>query len=477
MSELQKRSGSIELIGGPMFSGKCLGRDTLVMMASGYHRKVQDIKPNDQLMGDDSTPRTVMSTSEGRGELYMIHQTDGVDYMVNGEHVLSLKNSCAYDENHPVDHVVDLSVKDYLDMADGTFEKFYKGYRNKILFSAKQAPGMRSRPANDFDAYTAGVIWQGQDCIKDCIRFNILSIRENWLVGHLETFGEVIARHEVTLDIREWGEHLAKQFTNLVRSLGLVIKTNYAGKLWVRGNYLHRLPWRVFDGKIIPPREFNRDELLSTIRIEARGDGPYYGFTLDGNHRFMLADGTVTHNTTELLRRLFCDASVKRKILYINHAADVRTAEPYSTHNPLYREQLGRLQNVTMISCSSLPSLEEIQEYDTIGIDEGNFFDDLSRVEEYADNGKSVIVAGLIGDANRRKFGKIADLLPIAEEYTSLHALCVKCAEHRETTKASFTLRLAGKLDDRDCADQIDVGGADKYIPVCRKHYLELSKE
>jgi len=31
--------------------------------------------------------------------------------------------------------------------------------------------------------------------------------------------------------------------------------------------------------------------------VEPDGEGDYYGFTLDGNGRFLLADGTVTHNT------------------------------------------------------------------------------------------------------------------------------------------------------------------------------------
>lgn len=183
----------------------------------------------------------------------------------------------------------------------------------------------------------------------------------------------------------------------------------------------------------------------------------------------LVAGPMFSGKTTELLRRLFCDASVKRKILYINHAVDVRSTEPFSTHNPLYKEQLGRMQNVTMMSMSQLPELEDIQEYDTIGIDEGQFFPVLDQVREYADNGKRVIVAGLISDAQRKKFGHISDLLPDAEEYTSLHALCVKCADEHIVMPASFTARivLGGDLE-----NQVDVGGSDKYIPVCRKHYI-----
>ena len=40
----------------------------------------------------------------------------------------------------------------------------------------------------------------------------------------------------------------------------------------------------------------NKD--LSNIEIEDLGIGPYYGFEVDGNHRFLLKDFTVTHNST-----------------------------------------------------------------------------------------------------------------------------------------------------------------------------------
>jgi replicative DNA helicase len=40
-----------------------------------------------------------------------------------------------------------------------------------------------------------------------------------------------------------------------------------------------------------------RDWRVTGIEVERDGVGDYYGFTLDGNGRFLLADGTVTHNT------------------------------------------------------------------------------------------------------------------------------------------------------------------------------------
>jgi hypothetical protein len=43
-----------------------------------------------------------------------------------------------------------------------------------------------------------------------------------------------------------------------------------------------------------------RDDLSYPIDVEYIGEGDYYGFELDGNHRFLLGDFTVTHNTSLL---------------------------------------------------------------------------------------------------------------------------------------------------------------------------------
>jgi hypothetical protein len=46
-----------------------------------------------------------------------------------------------------------------------------------------------------------------------------------------------------------------------------------------------------------PPRKMNKSVLNVGITIEPIGRGDYYGFTLDGDHLYLLGDFTVTHNT------------------------------------------------------------------------------------------------------------------------------------------------------------------------------------
>jgi elongation factor 1-alpha len=54
------------------------------------------------------------------------------------------------------------------------------------------------------------------------------------------------------------------------------------------------------DRKIFNPKISHRDVLLNNIKIESIGEDDYYGFTLDGNHRFLLGDCTVTHNSSTI---------------------------------------------------------------------------------------------------------------------------------------------------------------------------------
>ncbi|MGB3616557.1 MAG: DnaB-like helicase N-terminal domain-containing protein, partial [Catalinimonas sp.] len=50
--------------------GKCLGKGTRVLMYDGTLRNVEDVRVGDLLMGDDSTPRRVLSLARGREPMY-----------------------------------------------------------------------------------------------------------------------------------------------------------------------------------------------------------------------------------------------------------------------------------------------------------------------------------------------------------------------------------------------------------------------
>lgn len=106
---------------------------------------------------------------------------------------------------------------------------------------------------------------------------------------------------------------------------------------------------------------------------------------------------------------------------------------------------------------------DEISEYEVVGIDEIQFMTDcVEIVQRLANMGKIVICAGLDGDCLQRPFGRVLELIPIAEEVHKLKAVCMKCCD-----EASFTEKIGYVPRDGDSIE--DIGGADKYIAVCRR--------
>ena len=84
-----------------------------------------------------------------------------------------------------------------------------------------------------------------------------------------------------------------------------------------------------------------------------------------------------SHKSSELLDRLVIFAELGLKVLYINHIFDDRNSEHIvSTHNPIMDlKKLDKIQNIDFIHFKSLKGIRK-EEYDVIGIDEAQFFDE-----------------------------------------------------------------------------------------------------
>jgi thymidine kinase len=105
-------------------------------------------------------------------------------------------------------------------------------------------------------------------------------------------------------------------------------------------------------------------------------------------------------------------------------------------------------------------------------VEEAQFFPDLRDFVLFSVEvmKKQVVCVGLDGDAQRKPFGQLLELVPYADSVEKYKALCPICYDG---TKAIFTSR---KIID-PAVGQISVGGADQYEPLCRKHYLEHNPE
>ncbi len=130
--------GQLIIIAARPAMGKCLAKGTKVLMYDGTLKAVEKIKPGDLLMGDDSTPRRVLSTTQGREKMYWIRQNKGIDYRVNESHILSLRRS-RNEGKHKHGDLLNISVREYLKKSD-KFKSNYKGYKVAVRFMEQEVP-------------------------------------------------------------------------------------------------------------------------------------------------------------------------------------------------------------------------------------------------------------------------------------------------------------------------------------------------
>ncbi|PKI69209.1 hypothetical protein CRG98_010414 [Punica granatum] len=165
--------------------------------------------------------------------------------------------------------------------------------------------------------------------------------------------------------------------------------------------------------------------------------------------------------TSSLLHRIESESSNGRSVAVIKSNKDTRYGlDSIVTHDG------AKFPCVALGDLSSFRQkfgADAYDQLDVIGIDEAQFFEDLyDFCREAADqDGKIVVIAGLDGDYLRRSFGSVLDIIPLADSVTKLTARCELCGR-----RAFFTLRKTNEKQTEL------IGGADVYMPVCRRHYV-----
>jgi thymidine kinase len=161
--------------------------------------------------------------------------------------------------------------------------------------------------------------------------------------------------------------------------------------------------------------------------------------------------------TTQLIQTYKKFAYIGKRVVVVNYAEDKR-----------YHNTMLSTHDQVMIPCVQSTNLQAIMGdlmlADVILINEGQFFQDLyevvlALVEEH---GKMVYICALDGDFERKKFGRVLDLIPYCDKVSKLHALCSMC---RNGKLAIFSHRVSNE------AEQIVIG-SDNYVPLCRACYL-----
>jgi thymidine kinase len=180
-------------------------------------------------------------------------------------------------------------------------------------------------------------------------------------------------------------------------------------------------------------------------------------------HLTLLIGCMFAQKTTELLRRVRRYNSIGYKVLVINYVGDKRYGEDcIASHDKEIHKA------VCVEKLAEIEALVQSGEYNVIAIDEGQFFTDLFEyVTKWSDKlPVHIVISGLDGDSGRRPFGDMLRLIPWAEEVERLTAFCSMC---RDGTAAMYSSRISADKE------QVAIGGGDKYLPVCRKHYIETN--
>lgn len=120
------------LLYGKNGTGKCFAKGTRVRMYDGTIKLVEDIVKGNMLMGSDSKPRKVLSTTTGVEQMYRIKQKNGDDYVVNESHILSLKGCGKWKGQ-----VTNITVKDYLKKTK-TWKKCNNGYKVGVEYRERE---------------------------------------------------------------------------------------------------------------------------------------------------------------------------------------------------------------------------------------------------------------------------------------------------------------------------------------------------
>lgn len=222
-------------------SSRCFGRGTLVRMADGRLKPVEEIHIGDKLMNITGNGyNTVKEVHTGIDELYKVHQQKGMDYITNGAHILAMKQTRAKQhkvaikgyksaekrkvEMLPFDRnvVYNFAVDDFRNQSLN-FQKRYSGFKNTdIELPYKPVP---------IDPYYIGA-WLGDGCSSRCNEItNIDKEIVDWFFEFAKSLGveakkiDKVTQRFLTSTYSngaEWKTEAIKSFVLNFRSLNIL---------------------------------------------------------------------------------------------------------------------------------------------------------------------------------------------------------------------------------------------------------------
>jgi thymidine kinase len=173
--------------------------------------------------------------------------------------------------------------------------------------------------------------------------------------------------------------------------------------------------------------------------------------------------------TEELMRRVRRAVIARKRVQVFKSHLDDRYAGvlAVSSHD-------GRSTEAIPVDSSAQIAARIDPTAHVIAIDEAQFLDDgiLDVVTWLANSGRRVIVAGTDTDFRGEPFGKMPQLMAIAELVDKLHAICVLCG-----APATRNQRLIDGVPAPYDSPTIMVGGREAYEARCRACHVVRKKD
>lgn len=271
----------------------CFSIGTPVLMYDGSIKNVEDVCVGDSIMGPDSRPRNVLELCRNNDRMYKILPTKGDGYTVNKQHKLVLKSKTT---------IVEITVENFLKKSYNE-RKLWNIFRGQVEFPAKPV---------SVDSYMLGFLINftytsvdppssdnelicyihenrllSNKRIPDEYKINSREVRLDILAGIIDISGTYNDRYVLSISEKVFSDDIVY----VARSLGFCVdrKDNF---IYIGGD-VGNIPCRIHKR---PALTF-QDSQVSDFDVIPQGFGDYYGFTIDGDHRFLLGSFDVVRNT------------------------------------------------------------------------------------------------------------------------------------------------------------------------------------
>ena len=152
--------------------------------------------------------------------------------------------------------------------------------------------------------------------------------------------------------------------------------------------------------------------------------------------------------------------SINNKVLFIKYDKDIRNNKSIISHNKIYNPDVHVLLTNKLKDVNDYIKNNKITH---IGIDEGQFFEDIEYVLQWSLY-VNIYIATLDSDYKQIVFGNIISLIPFCDKIKKLKATCSKC---NKVNSAIISTRINEKINSR-----IFIGGSDDYQVLCNTCFI-----